>query len=268
MVVDASSGPPDAAPHTLFTSPQYRAPLNASPDGRTTLKMRPHPRSALALLAIALLVAALALALGAAEARASDGGMAGMPGMTDEQMQNMTPPTAAATPAPAATAASAGGLDVAAPSSMQSGDGQAMDPQHGHGCKGSINSFMISGFIFLVTGSTMGHRDEAPPCSPAWRPESSRQHRSPGCCTAQTPTMPQRSKPVPAADIEEFELTRSLPTTPVRRLPPSAPEPNLLHIGSIGAVFRRPPLLQHLRAPPGSSCSAPSCSRRSSDPPW
>ena len=64
------------------------------------MKMRSESRRALALLAIALLLVALALTLGAGYARASDGGMSGMPGMTDEEMQQMGQ-TPARRPAPA-----------------------------------------------------------------------------------------------------------------------------------------------------------------------
>jgi hypothetical protein len=110
------------------------------------LKPRSKRRPVIALLALALLLAALALALGAAQARASDGGMAGMPGMTDAEMQNMTPPTAAATPA-------ANGGSMSDSSSMQAG--QAMDPNMDMG-GGSINWFVIGGFIVLVVGSTLG----------------------------------------------------------------------------------------------------------------
>jgi hypothetical protein len=108
------------------------------------LKPRSQRRPVLALLAVALLLAALAL--GAAQARAADGGMAGMPGMTDEEMQNMTPPTAAATPA-------ASGGSMSDSGSMQAG--QAMDPNMDMG-GGSINWFVIGGFIALVVGSTIG----------------------------------------------------------------------------------------------------------------
>ena len=114
--------------------------------------MRLQRRSVVAPLAIALLLMALALALGAGQAHASDGGMAGMPGMTDEQMQNMATP-AAATPAPAATAAAGGSMSGSG--SMQSGQAtQAMDPTMDMG-KGSINWFVIAGFIALVVGSTV-----------------------------------------------------------------------------------------------------------------
>jgi hypothetical protein len=115
------------------------------------LKPGSQRRSVLVLLAIALLLIGFALAMGAAEARASDGGMAGMPGMTDEEMQNLTPPTAA-TPAASGGSMSESG-SMSGSGLMQSG--QAMDPGMDMG-GGSINWFVIGGFIVLVVGSTIG----------------------------------------------------------------------------------------------------------------
>ena len=89
---------------------------------------------------IAVLVITLALALGAAEARASEGGMAGMPGMTEEEMQAM-------------------GQPEAAPAAGRSTDGHGsetvMDPHMSMG-GGAVNWFVIGGFIVLVVGSTVG----------------------------------------------------------------------------------------------------------------
>jgi hypothetical protein len=109
----------------------------------------PHEsRFAFAPLVIVLLVVALALALGATEARASDGGMSGMPGMSAEEMQNM------ATPTPAATAM--GGGSMSAPGDAQSGDlAPAMDPHMDMG-GGSVNWLVIGGFVALIVGSTLG----------------------------------------------------------------------------------------------------------------
>ena len=106
------------------------------------MKPRSQPRPVLALLAIALLLTALALALGAAEARASDGGMAGMPGMTEEEMQNMGQPSGGRAGAT---------VQRGAGTKQETGDG----PAHEHG-QGSINWFVIGGFIVLVVGSTIG----------------------------------------------------------------------------------------------------------------
>ena len=93
----------------------------------------------LTLVVIALVLVALALTLGAAQARASDGGMAGMPGMTEEEMQAM-------------------GQPEAAPPQVSS-DGHesetVMDPHMSMG-GGAVNWFVIGGFIVLVVGSTIG----------------------------------------------------------------------------------------------------------------
>jgi hypothetical protein len=99
--------------------------------------MRPESRAALALVVIALLLVALALTLGAAQARASDGGMAGMPGMTEEEMQAM-------------------GQPAAVPASTDGHESETvMDPHMGMG-GGAVNWFVIGGFIVLVVGSTIG----------------------------------------------------------------------------------------------------------------
>ena len=50
-------------------------------------------RPALVTLALVALVLVTALALGAGAALASEGDMSGMPGMTDEEMQQMEPPS-------------------------------------------------------------------------------------------------------------------------------------------------------------------------------
>ena len=63
------------------------------------MKMTRKRLQALAPLVIAVVAASIALALGAAEARATDGGTSSMPGMSAEEMQNMGAPT----PAPTAT---------------------------------------------------------------------------------------------------------------------------------------------------------------------
>jgi hypothetical protein len=101
--------------------------------------MAHESRFAFTLLVIVLLVMALALTLGTAEARASDGGMPGMPGMTNEEMQNMGQP--AATPA-------ASGADAHRAETV-------MDPHMAMG-GGSVNWLVIGGFIALVVGSTIG----------------------------------------------------------------------------------------------------------------
>jgi hypothetical protein len=120
--------------------------------------MRRHrARTALATL---LLLAAAVLALSgllAGAALADTGGMSSMPGMTDEQMQNMTTPapaTAAATPAPAATAMSSGSMSGMG--GTQTGKlGPAMDPTMDMS-KGTVNWLVIGGFVALVVASTLG----------------------------------------------------------------------------------------------------------------
>ena len=126
------------------------------------MKRAHRSRAALAPLLIAVLLAALAMGFGAAQARASDGGMSGMSGMSEEEMQsmpgmsgmsademqNMTTPT----PAPSETAMS-GSMSGG---SVQTGDlGPAMDPHMDMG-GGSVNWFVIGGFVALVVGSTLG----------------------------------------------------------------------------------------------------------------
>jgi hypothetical protein len=100
-----------------------------------TTRMR---RYALAPLLIALVAASLALTLGAAQARASDGGMSGMQGMSAEEMQNMVTPT----PAPSVTAVAG---DMA----------PAMDPHMDMGGGGSANWFVVGGFVVLIAGATL-----------------------------------------------------------------------------------------------------------------
>jgi len=112
------------------------------------LTLTPKKRFTLVPLVVAILATVLALGLGAAEARASDGGMSGMPGMTDQEMQNMT-----AAPTPAAGAAS--GSSLSGSSSTHSGAlGPAMDPHMDMG-GGSVNVLVIGGFLALVAGSTL-----------------------------------------------------------------------------------------------------------------
>jgi hypothetical protein len=104
------------------------------------LKLHSKSRLAFVPLLIAVLALTFALALGAAEARASDGGMAGMPGMTEEEMQAMGQPEAAA---PAPSDADAHGSET------------VMDP-HMSMDAGAVNWIVIGGFIVLIVGSTLG----------------------------------------------------------------------------------------------------------------
>ena len=98
------------------------------------MKMTRMRRQALAPLVIAVMAASIALALGAAEARATDGGMSSMPGMSAEEMQNMTAPTAA-------------------PSTDGHGSATVMDPNMGM-VGGSANWFVVGGFAALIAGAT------------------------------------------------------------------------------------------------------------------
>ena len=103
------------------------------------MKMNSRHCPALTALLILVLLSTLALALGAADARASEDGMAGMPGMTEEEMQAM-------------------GQPEAAPPQVST-DGHesetAMDPHMSMG-GGAVNWLVIGGFIVLVVGSTIG----------------------------------------------------------------------------------------------------------------
>ena len=109
------------------------------------MKMTRMRRQALAPLVIAVMAASIALALGAAEARATDGGTSSMPGMSAEEMQNMAMPT----PAPSATAMSStdGHGSGAVP-------GMSMDPKMGM-VGGSANWFVVGGFVALIAGATL-----------------------------------------------------------------------------------------------------------------
>jgi roadblock/LC7 domain-containing protein len=109
--------------------------------------MTHHPKQrALAVLAISMAALLAVTGLLAAAAFADDGGMSGMPGMTDQEMQNMVTPT------PAATAA---GGSMPATGASQAGDmGPAMDPHMDMG-GGSVNWLVIGGFVALVAGSTV-----------------------------------------------------------------------------------------------------------------
>lgn len=92
-------------------------------------------RRALAPLVIAVVAASIALALGAAEARATDGGTSSMPGMSAEEMQNMAAPTPA-------------------PSADGHGSATVMDPNMDIG-GGSANWFVVGGFAGLIAGATL-----------------------------------------------------------------------------------------------------------------
>lgn len=116
--------------------------------------MKTHPKRhvsvGLPLTVLALLILALAFAGGAL---AESGDMSGMPGMTDEEMQNMATPT----PSPSATAMSnAGSQGVMPATSSADGHGSkaGMDPTMDMG-GGSANWLVIGGFAALIAGSTI-----------------------------------------------------------------------------------------------------------------
>lgn len=108
-------------------------------------------RHTLAPLLIVVVAASIALALVASEARAADGGTSSMPGMSAEEMQNMTTPA----PAPSATALSGAGSQGAMPATTGDGHGSGavMDPNMDMG--GSANWFVVGGFVALIAGATM-----------------------------------------------------------------------------------------------------------------
>ena len=100
-------------------------------------------REMLVPLVIALLAASIALALVASQARAADGGMSGMEGMSAEDMQNMTAPESTAAPTDSHAATSADGQ----------GSGAAMDSNMDMG-GGSANWFVVGGFAAVIAGAT------------------------------------------------------------------------------------------------------------------
>jgi hypothetical protein len=123
-------------------------------------------RSRSALVALLITTTALALTgLAATAALADSGGMAGMPGMTQDQMQNMATPT----PAPSATAMS--GSSTSSAGSMGSGAASSAGSMSAGGVqqgrlapamapdmvmdKGSVNWAVIGGFAALVAGATL-----------------------------------------------------------------------------------------------------------------
>jgi hypothetical protein len=107
------------------------APLYSRTE-RTDVKVVRESRAVLILVAVALLVTALAL--GAADAWASEGDMSGMPGMTQEEMQNMRQPQASDT----------------------DGHGSETGPgSHTDMFASSANWFVVGGFLLLVAGTTV-----------------------------------------------------------------------------------------------------------------
>ena len=104
-------------------------------------------------LVIAVVAASIALALVAGQARASDGGMSGMEGMSAAEMQNMATPT----PAPSASAMAGAGSQGVMPAATNGdghGSGAVMDPNMDMG-GGSANWFVVAGFVALIAGATL-----------------------------------------------------------------------------------------------------------------
>ena len=122
---------------------------------------RPTTRRLAALLLVATAVVALA-GLAATAALADDGGMAGMPGMTEEEMQAMGQPTAARRRQPATRRWATGPRWAPRRRATLRGDPRHASG-HGHGRR-SVNWIVIGGFLAIVAGSTLARcRHEAPP---------------------------------------------------------------------------------------------------------
>jgi len=108
-------------------------------------------RRALAVLPIAVVASLVLVAALAGAVLAESGGMSGMEGMSAEEMQNMG---SGATPTPAPTAMN--GDSMSATGDAHTGDAaSAVDPHMDMG-GGSVNWFVIGGFIVLIVGSTLG----------------------------------------------------------------------------------------------------------------
>jgi hypothetical protein len=103
-------------------------------------------RPALASLVLLALVLATVLGLGAVAALASEGEMSGMPGMTDEEMQQMEQPQPAAK-------ADGHGSETAAEADghgAQTTAGSHMDM-----VGASANWLVVGGFLLVITGTTL-----------------------------------------------------------------------------------------------------------------
>jgi hypothetical protein len=103
-------------------------------------------RSAVAGLVLLALVLATSLGLGAAAAWASEGDMSGMPGMTDEEMQQMEQPQPAAE-------ADDHGLETTAETDGHGAE--AAEGSHTDMTGASVNWLVVGGFLVLVAGTTL-----------------------------------------------------------------------------------------------------------------
>ena len=108
------------------------------------MKLYSKSRFALVPLLIAVLVITFALALGAGDALASEGDMSGMPGMTDEEMQQMEQPPAAEADGHGAEAAEADGHEA-----------ETAAGPHTDMAGASVNWLVVGGFLVLIAGTTL-----------------------------------------------------------------------------------------------------------------
>lgn len=103
-------------------------------------------RLAPASLVLLALVLATVLGLGAAAAWASEGDMSGMPGMTDEEMQQMEQPQPAAE-------ADGHGSETAAEADGHGAEAAA--GSHTDMIGASANWLVVGGFLVLIAGATL-----------------------------------------------------------------------------------------------------------------
>lgn len=103
-------------------------------------------RPALASLVLLALVLATVLGLGAAAAWASEGDMSGMPGMTDEEMQQMEQPGPEAD----------GHGSETDPAPEADGHGSEADTgSHTEMIGASANWLVVGGFLLVIAGTTL-----------------------------------------------------------------------------------------------------------------
>ena len=142
----APQGPCGPNRHIAFTSPPYRPALRCKSDTEVPREDDTGESPRAVTLVLVALVLVTALALGAGAALASEGDMSGMPGMTDEEMQQMEPPQPAAE-------ADGHGSETAA-----GADGHEADPaagSHMDMISAPINWLVVGGFLVLIAGTTL-----------------------------------------------------------------------------------------------------------------
>jgi hypothetical protein len=108
---------------------------------KTTLESR----CALVTLLLVALVLATTLAVGAGAALASEGDMSGMPGMTDEEMQQMEPQPAA----------EAGGHGSQMAAEADGHGAETAAGSHTDMVGASANWLVVGGFLVLIAGTTL-----------------------------------------------------------------------------------------------------------------